>query len=84
MNDDPSIKIELSGHTDNNGNKDALMKLSEERVQAVKAYLEDKGIKKGRISGRGYGSTRPIAPNDTNENRQRNRRVEVKITKVGI
>lgn len=83
MNDDPSIKIELSGHTDNNGNKDALMKLSEERVQAVKAYLEDKGIKKGRISGRGYGSTRPIAPNDTNENRQRNRRVEVKITKVG-
>jgi outer membrane protein OmpA-like peptidoglycan-associated protein len=84
MNDDPSIKIELSGHTDNTGNKDALMKLSEERVQAVKAYLEEKGIKKGRISGRGYGSTRPIAPNDTNENRQRNRRVEVKITKVGI
>jgi outer membrane protein OmpA-like peptidoglycan-associated protein len=83
MNDDASIKIELSGHTDNTGNKDALMKLSEERVQAVKAYLEEKGIKKGRISGRGYGPTKPIAPNDTNENKQRNRRVEVKITKIG-
>jgi len=50
-------------------------------VAAVKTYLEEKGIKKGRIAGRGYGGSRPIAPNDTNENRQRNRRVEVTITR---
>lgn len=81
MMDNPTIKIELSGYTDNVGNKEALMTLSENRVQAVKTYLEKKGIKKDRISGRGYGSAQPIAPNDTNENRQRNRRVEFKITK---
>lgn len=82
MNENPSIKIELGGHTDNVGNKAALVKLSEDRVVAVKAYLESKGIKKDRISGKGYGDTQPIAPNDTNENRQRNRRVEFKITKA--
>ena len=81
MNENPSIGIELSGHTDNVGNRDALIKLSDDRVAAVKVYLEEKGIKKGRIAGRGYGGSRPIAPNDTNENRQRNRRVEVTITR---
>ena len=81
MNENPSIGIELGGHTDNVGNRDALVKLSDDRVAAVKVYLEEKGIKKGRISGRGYGGSRPIAPNDTNENRQRNRRVEVTITR---
>jgi len=81
MNENPAIGIELSGHTDNIGNRNALIKLSDDRVAAVKTYLEEKGIKKGRIAGRGYGGSRPIAPNDTNENRQRNRRVEVTITK---
>ena len=81
MSDNPTIKIDLSGHTDNVGNKDALMKLSENRVLAVKSYLENKGISKDRIAGKGYGATRPIAPNDTPENRERNRRVEFKITK---
>jgi outer membrane protein OmpA-like peptidoglycan-associated protein len=81
MQENSSIKIELGGHTDNVGNKDALMKLSQDRVLAVKAYLEKKGIKKDRVDGKGYGSTQPIAPNDSEENRQRNRRVEFKITK---
>jgi len=81
MNENPAIGIELSGHTDNIGNRNALIKLSDDRVAAVKTYLEEKGIKKGRIAGRGYGGSRPIAPNDTNENRQRNRRVEVTITR---
>lgn len=81
MTDNPSIRIDLSGHTDNVGNKDALMKLSESRVLAVKSYLESKGIAKDRIAGKGYGATRPIAANDTPENRERNRRVEFKITK---
>ncbi len=81
MIDNPSIQIDLSGHTDNVGNKDALIKLSDSRVLAVKSYLENKGIRKGRITGAGYGASRPIAANDTPENRERNRRVEFKITK---
>lgn len=81
MVENPTVKIEVSGHTDNVGNKDALMKLSQDRVLAVKAYLEKKGIKKDRVDGKGYGATQPIAPNSTEENRQRNRRVEFKITK---
>jgi outer membrane protein OmpA-like peptidoglycan-associated protein len=81
MEENPSIRIELAGHTDNVGNKEALMKLSEDRVMAVKAYLEKKGIKKDRITGKGYGPVQPIAPNNTDEGRQRNRRVEFRITK---
>jgi outer membrane protein OmpA-like peptidoglycan-associated protein len=81
LQDNPTIKIELAGHTDNVGNKDALMKLSQDRVLAVKAYLEKKGIKKDRIEGKGYGATQPIMPNSSEANRQRNRRVEVRITR---
>ena len=81
MQENASIKIELGGHTDNVGNKDALMKLSEDRVLAVKVYLEKKGINKDRVAGKGYGSTQPIAPNTNEADRQRNRRVEFKITK---
>jgi len=81
MEENPSIKIELGGHTDNVGNKEALMKLSQDRVLAVKTYLEKNGIKKDRVDGKGYGSTQPIAPNTTEADRQRNRRVEFKITK---
>lgn len=81
MEENPSIKIELAGHTDNVGNQAALMKLSQDRVLSVKAYLEKKGIRKDRIDGKGYGSTQPIAPNTNEADRQRNRRVEFKITK---
>lgn len=81
MKENPTIKIELEGHTDNVGNPTSLLKLSQDRVLAVKAYLERKGIAKDRVTGKGYGGAKPIAPNDTEENRQRNRRVEFKITK---
>jgi len=81
MQDNPAIKIELGGHTDNIGNSEALLKLSQDRVLAVKAYLVKQGIKKDRIDGKGYGSTQPIAPNTNEADRQRNRRVEFKITK---
>ena len=57
------------------------MKLSQDRVLAVKVYLEKKGINKDRVAGKGYGSTQPIAPNTNEADRQRNRRVEFKITK---
>lgn len=77
--ENPTIKIEIQGHTDNVGDKGALQSLSDNRVIAVKEYLVQHGIKKDRVSGRGFGSTKPIAPNDSEENRQRNRRVEFKI-----
>ncbi len=79
MKENPSVRIKLSGHTDNVGNLNALMKLSRDRVTAVKTYLEQRGIKKDRVAGAGYGPTRPIAPNDSEANRQRNRRVDVTI-----
>jgi outer membrane protein OmpA-like peptidoglycan-associated protein len=81
MQDNPSIKIELAGHTDNVGKEEALMKLSQERVLAVETYLEKNGIRKDRVTGKGYGGTQPIAPNTSEANRQRNRRVEFRITK---
>lgn len=81
MQDNPTVKIELGGHTDNVGNKDALKTLSENRVKAVKEYLVSKGIHKDRITGKGYGGTVPVVPNTSEANRQRNRRVEFKIVK---
>jgi outer membrane protein OmpA-like peptidoglycan-associated protein len=78
----PGVSIELSGHTDNQGDAQADLLLSEDRVKTVKNYLVSKGINEKRITGKGYGRTKPIVSNDTPENRQRNRRVEVTITAV--
>jgi outer membrane protein OmpA-like peptidoglycan-associated protein len=82
MKDNPTIEIELSGHTDSQGNPSSNLELSETRVVAVKDYLVSKGIVAKRISGKGYGGSRPIAPSDTEENRQLNRRVEFTIVKI--
>lgn len=81
MNENPTMEIELSGHSDNIGNRNSLVVLSQERVGAVKEYLVNKGIHPGRISGKGYGPARPLVKNDTEEHRQMNRRVEFKISK---
>jgi OOP family OmpA-OmpF porin len=75
----PSVRIELSGHTDNRGVHADNVKLSQQRVNKVKAYLVQKGIEAKRISGKGYGGTKPIASNDTEESRRMNRRVEFTI-----
>jgi outer membrane protein OmpA-like peptidoglycan-associated protein len=77
----PTIEIEVSGHTDNRGDAAANLALSSQRVEAVKSYLTGKGIDIKRITGKGYGGTMPVAPNDTDANRQLNRRVEFKIIK---
>ncbi len=77
--DHPKMKIELSGHTDSEGYRSANMRLSEERANAVKDYLLNKGIHKNRLKAVGYGPNRPVAANDTEENRAKNRRVEVEI-----
>jgi outer membrane protein OmpA-like peptidoglycan-associated protein len=75
------VHIEIEGHTDNRGDAAALMKLSHDRVITVKDYLIKNGIAASRISGKGYGATKPIASGDTEENRRLNRRVEFKIMK---
>jgi outer membrane protein OmpA-like peptidoglycan-associated protein len=72
-------KIELSGYTDNTGKEEDNQKLSEARAKAVADYLINKGILKERISYKGYGSTKPIATNNTEEGKQENRRVEFMI-----
>jgi len=71
-----SANIEVSGHTDNVGNKRANKKLSQDRAEAVRAYLVSKGIDGARIKAIGYGDEKPIAPNDTPEGREKNRRIE--------
>jgi len=77
----PSVKIELSGHTDNRGLAEDNLRLSLERVNSVKRYLVSKGIDAKRISGKGYGGLKPVASNDSEETRKMNRRVEFTIRK---
>lgn len=75
----PTMKIEVSGHTDNIGDADLNQKLSENRAKAVATYLISKGIDASRITPVGYGSTKPVATNATAEGRQQNRRTEFQI-----
>ena len=83
MTENPDMRIELAGHTDAYGPAEAKKALSLARVERVKDYLVDAGIDKNRIETVGYGSSHPIAPNNTEENRAKNRRVEIKILDVG-
>jgi outer membrane protein OmpA-like peptidoglycan-associated protein len=75
----PSWKLDISGHTDNVGDDNANMVLSQKRAEALKAYLISKGITSERLNVFYFGETRPIADNNTPEGRKKNRRVEMKI-----
>jgi outer membrane protein OmpA-like peptidoglycan-associated protein len=79
MNDNPDLKIEIAGHTDNQGNSGANQILSENRAKAVKDFLVRSGVDTSRLTYKGYGQSEPIASNDTEEGRQQNRRTEFKI-----
>lgn len=81
MRDKPTVEIELAGHTDNQGDFDKNVLLSKQRVELVKEYMVKNGIAANRIATRGYGPTRPIASNNSENTRQLNRRVELSITK---
>lgn len=81
LKDNSETIIEISGHTDNIGNEEHNKKLSEARAKAVADYLASNGIDKTRITYNGYGSSKPIATNDTDADRQENRRVEFIINK---
>ena len=80
MDQNAKMTIEISGHTDSIGSDTFNQNLSEQRAQAVQSYFLDKGVKKERVTAVGYGETKPIAPNKTEEGRARNRRVEFTIT----
>ncbi len=76
-----TVEISLGGHTDNVGGDAANKKLSEDRIQSVRQYLINQGVAESRMTAKGYGKTKPVATNDTEEGRQLNRRVEFTITK---
>ncbi len=75
----PSVRIEISGHTDNSGNADDNLALSELRAQSVTDYLVDSGLAADRFETVGYGGSRPAVDNSTPEGRQKNRRVEFRL-----
>jgi outer membrane protein OmpA-like peptidoglycan-associated protein len=82
MRDNPTMEIDLAGYTDNVGYRPRLIVLSQDRVATVKAYLVKNGIATQRIRGKGYGPAKPLVGNDSEENRMKNRRVEVTIRKL--
>jgi outer membrane protein OmpA-like peptidoglycan-associated protein len=82
MNDNPTMAVELGGHTDNQGNSAANLQLSEERALSIVKYLIENGVDKKRLEFKGYGGTKPIASNANADSRQKNRRVEIKILKL--
>jgi outer membrane protein OmpA-like peptidoglycan-associated protein/tetratricopeptide (TPR) repeat protein len=79
MNEAPTLKLEISGHTDNTGSDAVNQRLSEARAKAVVDYLVQHGISADRLTYKGYGSSQPVADNSTKEGRQKNRRTEFKV-----
>ena len=77
----PDIEVEVGGHTDGKGSDSYNAGLSDRRAKSVKTYLTGKGIAPGRMTSVGYGELQPIATNETDEGREINRRVELKVTK---
>jgi outer membrane protein OmpA-like peptidoglycan-associated protein len=75
----PDVKIEIQGHTDGEGSYSYNEKLSERRAISVMRYLEQRGIKEGRMKTKGYGKRKPVASNETDEGRAMNRRVMIRI-----
>ena len=78
----PKVEIELSGHTSSEGEAEMNRKLSLRRVESCRIYLSENGISEDRISTIGYGPDKPIAQNDSENNRAKNRRVELKVTRI--
>jgi OmpA-OmpF porin, OOP family len=75
----PSVRIEVTGHTDSRGSAEANRQLSEQRAHSIVQFLVQHGVAAARITSAGYGGTRPVAPNDTEEHRAKNRRIEFRI-----
>ncbi len=79
----PDIKVAILGHTDSKGSDSYNQRLSEQRAQSARQYLIERGIEAGRMLAVGLGETQPIADNTSDEGREENRRVELKVTERG-
>lgn len=79
--ENPDLKIRIEGHTDNSGLMESNQTLSEDRASKIKELLVERGIKKNRLKTEGFGASRPLEKNDTEEHRQQNRRVDFVIIK---
>lgn len=79
LENNESVRLEISGHTDNTGSLRINTRLSEARARAVVKYIVDNGISESRLEYKGYADTQPVAENDTPEGREMNRRVEFKV-----
>jgi outer membrane protein OmpA-like peptidoglycan-associated protein len=75
----PTLRIEIGGHTDSVGTDEVNRVLSQQRAEAVRAFIINGGITAARVTAKGYGESMPVAPNDTEENMQKNRRTEFRI-----
>lgn len=84
LNANPSVQIQIQGHTDNVGDAKANEKLAENRAKAVYSYLIKEGISRNRLSFKGFGETKPIADNNTEDGRKQNRRTNFIVTKIQI
>ena len=76
MKENPAIKLEIGGHCDSDGDDASNLKLSQSRAEAVRNQLISMGVDGSRLTAKGYGETKPIAPNTTFEGKAKNRRVE--------
>lgn len=79
LNNNKHFNLKIGGHTDNSGDKEHNLQLSQQRVDRVKEELVKMGVEEYRITAIGYGESKPLVPNDTPENREKNRRVEFNI-----
>lgn len=81
LEDNPPMVIQLEGHTDFGGDPKESMKLSQQRVEAVKNYILSKGISKSKVKTKAFGGTQPLSRENTDQARKMNRRVVVRILK---
>jgi OmpA-OmpF porin, OOP family len=81
LQENPQLRVEIGGHTDNSGSAVYNKQLSEKRAQSVFTFLVNNGLDSKRLNTRGYGSEHPVADNATELGRQKNRRIEFKIIK---
>jgi len=82
LNENPTVEIEIEGHTDSDGADDRNLSLSQNRSQSVVDYISSKGIAKSRLKAKGFGESKPIDTNDTDAGRANNRRVEFTVLKT--